>query len=188
MFSGGCVSEPGPGTTVRRGGYAVTTPHDAWEPREAPQGLALSRREGDADETAYLELQPFDDYLDDEDYVRENGLVNAVHNDLLTLLRREVETRATDVRWIAGPALWTAPTIGVMLHFTDEQEQLYAPERAVCFNEAALVLVDGELHFHHAYGYADCLPALRGELDALRNTLVFEDRRLFPTVEPASER
>ncbi len=187
LIIGGCVNEPGPGTTVRRAGYAVTTPNDAWELPEG-RGLRLARREGDADETAYLELQPYDDYLDDEDYARENGLTTIVHKDLETLLRREVETRATDVRWIAGPAVWTAPTIGVLLHFTDAQDQLNTAGRAVCFNEAALILVGGELHFHHAYGYADRLPALREELDALRNSLVFEGRRLFPTVEPASER
>lgn len=178
----GCDVEVGPGSEVEAGPYGALTPNDAWLLAGGDAGLSLTRHlHGDSeDELAYLVVTPFGAYLDDEDWVRELGLVGAVQQDLEGLLRREVEARAEELEWETGSERWDRPTIGVLLRYSDQRPQLYSDRPARCFNEIGLVLTGSELHLWHAYGYEDHAEALAGELDSLRRSLTLEGRGLFP--------
>lgn len=187
-----CSPEHGPGGELLSGRYAIEAPNDAWivtEPAQIDGGLFRRLyKMGDDDELGYLEILPYNRYLDDEATVRSLGLESTVQADLATMLAIEVERVSDGLVWLEDEARrYSEPLVGVSRRFEDDKAQVEDDRPARAFNELSLLLIGDQLYLTAFYCYADEVEDLLPEYEEIKATLTMDDRPLFPAASSADE-
>jgi hypothetical protein len=187
-----CSPEHGPGGELLSGRYTIEAPHDGWIAGGAGQndgGLFIRLyKAGDDDELGYLEILPYNRYLDDEATVRSLGLESTVQADLANMLTIEVERVSDELIWLEDEARrYSEPLVGVSRRFEDDKAQVEDDRPARAFNELSLLLLGDQLYLTAFYCYADEVEALLPEYEELKATLTMDNRPLFPAASLANE-
>jgi len=192
MLFTACSPEHGPGSELVSGRYAIEAPHDGWiaaEPALDDGGLFIRLyKAGDEDELGYLELLPYNRYLDDEATVRSLGLEATVQADLGTMLAIEAERVSDGLVWLEDEAQrYAEPLVGVSRRFEDDKVQVEDDRPARAFNELSLLLIGDQLYLAAFYCYADEVETLLPEYEAVKATLTMDGQHLFPATSAKTE-
>gem|GEM_PF-5068086 len=187
-----CAPEHGPGGELVSGRYAIEAPHDGWivaEPAQDDGGLFIRLyKAGDDDELGYLELLPYNRYLDDEATVRSLGLEAVVQADLANMLTIEVERVSDELLWLEDEARrYSEPKVGVSRRFEDDKAQVEDDRPARAFNELSLLLIGDQLYLTAFYCYSDEVETLLPEYEAVKATLTMDGQHLFPVTPTKTE-